>query len=58
MQMIYEPEKKVTFEVKNRASRRDYGKLAKVARSLEIPEYYVASGIFSDEYGIIPAMEL
>ncbi|MBI2966760.1 MAG: ATP-binding protein [Bacteroidetes bacterium] len=52
------PEKKIALEVKSKASARDYFNLAKTAGSIGIKEFYVTSGMFSYETGIIPAMDL
>lgn len=49
---------KIALEVKQKGGDYDYAKLAALAKSLKIKEYYVVSRKFAEGKGIIPAVEV
>ncbi len=52
------PDAGLALEVKQKGRTRDYLKLSKLAKSLGLSNYYVISGEFSTEKGIIPVTEI
>jgi uncharacterized protein len=51
-------DKKIALEVKNRGSRFDFERTKKMADSLGLKETYIASNMYSENTGIVLAMDL